>query len=230
VPPIALLYDIHGNVRALQAVLADASGAGGERFLLGGDYALFGPWPAETIDQLRSLRNATWIRGNVDRWTAEPQAAPEDELVRGAIEDCRRAMDESTVLELGALQEHVVLDGTFYCHASPVSDMESFTPMPADREDELLGGVQERRVVFGHTHLQFRRTRADDVELINPGSVGMPLDGDRRAAYALLFDDGSVELRRVPYDVESAVAGLAERFGQAPWAERSIGRLKSAQL
>ena len=58
-------------------MLADASGAGAERFLLGGDYALFGPWPAETIDQLRSLRNATWIRGNVDRWTAEPWGTKE---------------------------------------------------------------------------------------------------------------------------------------------------------
>jgi predicted phosphodiesterase len=229
VPPTALLYDVHGNVRALLAVLADAERAGAERFVLGGDYALFGPWPAQTVARLRELPNARWIRGNVDRWTADPGGAPDDELVRGAIDDCRRALDEATVRELAALPEHVTLDGTFYCHASPVSDMESFTPMPAAGEDELLGGVQERRVVFGHTHLQFRRTRAD-VELINPGSVGMPLDGDRRAAYALVFDHGGVELRRVPYDVESAVAALGEPFGDAPWAQRSINRLKSALL
>ena len=60
-------------------MLDDARGAGAERFLLGGDYALFGPWPAETVAALRALPNATWIRGNVDRWTAFPDDAPDDE-------------------------------------------------------------------------------------------------------------------------------------------------------
>jgi hypothetical protein len=64
---LALLYDVHGNLPALEAVLRDAETAGATRFLLGGDYALFGPFPGETIERLRALPDASWIRGNVDR-------------------------------------------------------------------------------------------------------------------------------------------------------------------
>ena len=77
---IALLYDIHGNLPALEAVLEDAGAAGAERFVLGGDYALFGPWPRESVERLREL-DADWIRGNGERWTAHPSDAPQDEVV-----------------------------------------------------------------------------------------------------------------------------------------------------
>ncbi len=141
-----------------------------------------------------------------------------------------RRLGADTVAELGALEEQVVLDGTRYCHASPVSDLESFMPDPGERDEELLGGAGERRVVFGHTHLQFRRERDDGVELLNPGSVGLPLDGDPRAAYALVRDDGTVQLRRVSYDHERSAAALGERFGDVAWATRSQRRLLTARL
>jgi diadenosine tetraphosphatase ApaH/serine/threonine PP2A family protein phosphatase len=230
VPALALLYDVHGNVIALKAVLDDARQAGADRHLLGGDYALFGPRPAETVEVLHALPNATWIRGNVDRWCAYPDQAASEELLQRAIADCRSSLGAGAVAELGALPEQVVLDGTRYCHASPVSDLESFMPEPGDQDDRLLAVSSERRVVFGHTHLQFRRLREDGVELINPGSVGMPLDGDTRAAYALVHEDGSVELRRVAYDYERSAAALGEHFGDAAWATRSQRRLLTARL
>ena len=68
---LALLYDVHGNLPALEAVLEDAEAAGARRFRLGGDYALFGPYPAETVKRLRTLEG-DWIRGNGERWTAAP--------------------------------------------------------------------------------------------------------------------------------------------------------------
>lgn len=228
--PLALLYDVHGNVIALQAVLEDARAAGAEHFLLGGDYALFGPWPGETVEVLRELPNTTWIRGNVDRWCAFPDQADPDELLQRAIADCREALAAETVAELGALPEQVVVDGARYCHASPLSDLESFMPDPGSEDDRLIAGAAERRVVFGHTHLQFRRTRDDGVELLNPGSVGMPLDGDPRAAYAVVGDDGAVDLRRVAYDYERSAAAVRERFGNAGWAVRSERRLLAARL
>lgn len=231
--PLALIYDVHGNLPALEAVLDDAREAGAARFLLGGDYALFGPHPAETVAALRALPDAKWIRGNVDRWCAHPEDAAKDvpaeaELVRGAVADCREALDATTVDELGTLPEQLVLDGTRYCHASPSSDMRSFMPMPAGEDDELLGGARERLVVFGHTHLAFRRLRGDGIELLNPGSVGIPLDGDRRASYALLGEDGSIEQRRVAYDFEVPVRALKSTFGDADWARRSVHRLETA--
>jgi predicted phosphodiesterase len=230
VPILALLYDVHGNLTALNAVLDDARRAGAREFLFGGDYALFGPWPAETVAAAREAHGATWIRGNVDRWCAFPDQAGDDELLVAAIAACRAALGDSVVTSLGALEEQVVLDGTRYCHASPLSDLRSFMPDPADEDDELLAGAAERRIVFGHTHLQFRRVRDDGIELVNPGSVGMPLDGDPRAAYALLSGDGDLQLCRVAYDHEVSAAAVRECFGDAPWAVRSERRLLTARL
>jgi diadenosine tetraphosphatase ApaH/serine/threonine PP2A family protein phosphatase len=146
------------------------------------------------------------------------------------VDACAAELGEELVAELGALPAQVVLDGIRYCHASPVSDMRSFLPDPADDEDELLAGVAERRITFGHTHLAFARRRIDGTELVNPGSVGMPFDGDHRAAYAVLTADGRVELRRVGYDHEASAAAVRERFGDAAWAVRSERRLRAAEM
>jgi len=89
---LACLYDVHGNLPALEAVLADAEAAGVTRYWLGGDYALFGAWPAETVERLRGLDNAMWIRGNGERWTREPDAAPDDPVVQGAIAAAQRGI------------------------------------------------------------------------------------------------------------------------------------------
>jgi diadenosine tetraphosphatase ApaH/serine/threonine PP2A family protein phosphatase len=226
----AVLYDVHGNLLALEAVIEDARRETVGRFVFGGDYALFGPRPAETVAMLRELPDARWIRGNVDRWSADPSQAPDDELLQAAIADCRSALGPDVTQELAALPEQAVVDGVRYCHASPISDLRSFMPDAAAEDDELLGGVAERRVVFGHTHLQFRRIRDDGVELLNPGSVGLPFDGDHRAAYALIDDSGAIELRRVRYDHEASAEAVEGRFARAPWAQRSARRLRSAQL
>src|SRR5262249_3476529 len=141
VPPLAIIYDIHGNLPALEAVLADARVAGVEDFVLGGDYALFGPFPAETIEALRRVSPRSWIRGNVDRWTAHPDQAPDDGLIRDGIDACRAALDEDTMRELDSLPERFEAHGTLFCHASPSSDMRSFMPEPTDDEDEMLGDL-----------------------------------------------------------------------------------------
>ena len=88
---LALVYDVHGNLPALEAVIADAEAAGVEGWVLGGDYALFGGWPAETVERLRALERASWIRGNGERWTADPGAAPDNPVVPGAIIAARAA-------------------------------------------------------------------------------------------------------------------------------------------
>jgi predicted phosphodiesterase len=209
---VAILYDIHGNLPALEAVLDDADQAGAERFVLGGDYALFGPWPEETVRLLREL-DATWIRGNGERWTAHPADAPDDEVVQSAIVACREELGDAVVDELAALPEALVDGATRYCHGSPVSDVRSFMPEAAVGEDDLLGVAIEDQLVFGHTHLQFRRrTRSAVIELVNPGSVGMPFDGDTRAAYAIATAGGEFELRRVKYDSAASADAVRERF------------------
>jgi predicted phosphodiesterase len=207
---LGLLYDVHGNLPALEAVLADARQAGVDRWLLGGDYAAFGAWPLETVERLREL-DAEWIRGNVDRWTLAPAEAPEP--VRGALTRCRELLGEQLARELAELPETLGRDGIFYCHASPWSDVRSFLPEPAESDAELLANIDTRRIVFGHTHLQFARVGPGGVELTNPGSVGIPLDGDHRAAWAVVHDDGRIEHRRSAYDHPASAAAVRERLG-----------------
>ena len=98
---LALLYDVHGNLPALEAVIGDAEAAGADGWILGGDYALFGGWPAETVERLRGLERARWIRGNGERWTADPDGAPDNAVVPGAVVSGRAAIytDLSSVLE-----------------------------------------------------------------------------------------------------------------------------------
>ena len=224
---LGLLYDIHGNLPALEAVLADAEERGAERFVLGGDYALFGAWPAETVARLRELP-AQWIRGNVDRWTAAPEGPDVPDAVRGAIERCRELLDADVVTELGALPAELVLDGTRYCHASPLSDLRSFAADDPEEDEELLAGVSERRIVFGHTHVQFSRRAEGGAELVNPGSVGIPCDGDHRAAYALVAPDGAIELRRVAYDFQASADAVREVLGAA--GETAARRIEQARF
>ena len=225
---IALLYDVHGNLPALEAVLADAGSPDG--WVIGGDVALFGAWPAETLERLRGLRGAAWLRGNTERWTAAPGEAPDDPTVQGAIAATREVLGEADVAALGALPESVPLAGDGRCwHGSPLSDVRSFLPEPADDEVELLQAVTEARLVFGHTHLPFARTTASGIELVNPGSVGMPLDGDTRAAYALVHDDGRIEPRRVAYDAEASAAALESRF-HAEWTAVPAARIREARF
>lgn len=222
---VALLYDVHGNLSALDAVIADAEGAGAERYLLGGDYALFGPFPAETVGRLRTL-DAAWIRGNCERFTARPSEAPDSPVEQRAIEACREALGQDTAVELGSLPKEEVVDGTRYCHGSPVSDVRSFFPEPSDQDREMLGDAAERRIVFGHTHLPFRREGPGGVELVNPGSVGMPFDGDPRAAYALVHDDGTVEHRRVEYDHATSAQAVRDRYPD--WGDAIAVRIERA--
>ncbi|MEN3281603.1 MAG: hypothetical protein V7607_2743 [Solirubrobacteraceae bacterium] len=99
---LALLFDIHGNLPALEAVLDDARGAGASRYLLGGDYAVFGGWPAESVARLRELRDATWIRGNVDRWAAGVGEVPHGEPLHSALASLRELVDAETIAWLGA--------------------------------------------------------------------------------------------------------------------------------
>jgi diadenosine tetraphosphatase ApaH/serine/threonine PP2A family protein phosphatase len=226
VPVLACLYDVHGNLPALEAVLADARAQGARRFVLGGDYALFGAWPAETVARLRELEPALWIRGNGERWTADPDSAPDDPVVQGAIAACREALG-STAGELAGLPFAGEDEDTLICHGSPLSDVRSFRPRPEPDEGELLAGITQVRVLFGHTHLPFRRiSTTSGIELVNPGSVGMPFDGDPRAAYALIHPDRSVEHRRVAYD-HRASAEAVRALGGA-WSATVAERIERA--
>ena len=216
---VAILYDIHGNLPALEKVLAEAEAAGADRYLLGGDYVAPEPLGSATLARLRELEHATWIRGNGERWLTEP---PEDIpeflptvklMARDLANEVERLYDLPTQAEI---------DGVLYVHGSPLSDVESFAVEPRDDDERMLDGVRDRTVVFGHSHLQFRRPGPNGTDLVNPGSVGMPLDGDQRAAWASW--DSDFVFHRVAYDVERAIAAAPE----GPLGEMMVGRYQRA--
>ena len=229
---LGLLYDVHGNLPALEAVLGDAAEAGVDSWLLGGDLTLFGGWPVETIELLETLPAATWIRGNGERWTSSPLDAPDDPAVQGAIAAVRPLLGEERVAQLGALPESAALaDGSRAWHGSPLSDVRSFLPDPQPEDAELLAGVEDPRLIFGHTHVPFARVdTATGIALVNPGSVGMPCDGNPRAAWAILYADGTIEHRRTRYDHASAARRVRELARGEPWGEIAAKRIERAQF
>src|SRR4051794_13073119 len=137
---VGLLYDVHGNLPALEAVLDDARSLGVGRWVVGGDVALFGAWPAETVARLRDLADARWLRGNTDRWIVDP---PGGEPADSAAADCLAQLGDDVARQLAELPFDVREDDTLYVHAGPNDDMVSFLPEPADNEGELLAAVPD---------------------------------------------------------------------------------------
>jgi len=216
---VMALYDIHGNVDALEAVLAEAEP---DAVLVGGD-AVPGPFAAAVLDRLESLTVPVhWIRGNGEREVAEavgaPAAPPEDLAARTAAVSANE-LGDARASALGELPLTVELDGVLYCHASPRRDDEMLTRLSAaERWAAALAGVAAGVVVAGHTHQQDDRV-VGGLRFVNAGSVGLPYEGDGAARW-LWIADGVPELRRTAYDA----AGAGARMLAAGWPdERSIG-------
>ncbi len=212
---VAALYDVHGNLPALDAVLADSAFARADAVVVGGDVAA-GPLPAEVLDRLAGRAvPGRWVRGNADREVvAHFDKGDTDHGVYGADAPAERA-DAFTAAHIAprhrdlmaGFEDVVRLDGALYCHGSPRSDEEIITALtPAERLAPMLAGVDEALVVCGHTHHQFE-LRAGERRVVNAGSVGMPYEG-RAGAFWLLVADGEPEPRHTDYDVEAAGAAL----------------------
>jgi putative phosphoesterase len=198
---VAALYDVHGNLPALQAVLVEVEREGVDEIVFGGDIASGPPLPRETVELVRSLPNARAIRGNADRLDSP---AFRDDPGRLWVE---QRLAEEQIAWLAELPFSTVLDDTLYVHATPQDDESVITELTSDeRLAELLAGVEQRRIVTGHTHMQLER-RSGDVLFVNAGSVGRPYEG-RPGAYWALLDDDTVVLRRTEYDLESAAEGI----------------------
>jgi predicted phosphodiesterase len=194
---VAALYDIHGNLHALDAVLAEADA---DLIIVGGD-VVAGPWPSETLQRLREFGDGVrFIRGNADREVASELPGLAPPAVRNFV---RKHLTEEQIAFLGtwSLTDSIEVDGlgpVLFCHATPRSDDEILTRISTEeRWQDVLAGVDERTVVCGHTHVQFDR-RIGATRLVNSGSVGMPYEDEPGAYWTLLGPD--VEFRRTPYE------------------------------
>jgi len=194
---VAALCDVHGNLPALEAVVAEVASLEVDRIVCGGD-VVAGPYPRECLDKLVGL-DAVFVRGNADR---ESPRAP-----AGTWEWIVASLDPPSVAFLSELPQAVSLGGVLYCHGSPRDDDEILTRISSDeRFRAALAGVEERVVVGGHTHVQFERV-VDGIRFVNAGSVGMPYEGKQGAFWALL-DGEEVDFRHTPYAIDAAVAAI----------------------
>jgi predicted phosphodiesterase len=224
---VAVLADIHANLPALEAVLAEPDLADVDAVVLLGDIAL-GPMPAETLDRLAALGDrAVWVHGNCEREMVTAfdggevpgpngaDAASSAELIGRAHRDRLDRLPLTVTLDIEGLGP------TLFCHASPRRDDEMLlVDSPTGRWADALDGIGAGVVVCGHTHMPFDRL-VGGRRVVNPSSVGMPY-GHPGAGWALLGPE--VTLRRTIYDAKAAaeVIGSSRYPGAQQWAAEYV--------
>ena len=226
---IAVLNDIHGNLPALEAVLAELRETGVDRIVVGGD-VFPGPMPHQVLDALLGAGvPVDFIHGNgevaiVEQLSGEiPALVPEPfrPLIRWNAEQlddaqCRFISGWPMTLRL----EVPAIGEVLFCHATPRNPDEIFTVLTAEeRLISIFESAHAGVVICGHTHMQFDRT-VGNTRVINAGSVGMPF-GVRGADW-LMIDSPRIELRHTPYDADAATERIL-RSGY-PGAEEFVTR------
>ncbi len=245
---VAVLSDTHGNLPALEAVLAELERESPDLVVMAGDFAFGGPWPSECIETIRA-RGIPAVRGNTDEFLVEVATGG---TRRAQVDDPRlRHLDNPLLLEryrwcaarlspdavdyLASLPLAYTVPAPTgaaltVVHATPWS-AHPVVPATASVEQvrELLERAGGAALAYGHIHVQ-ARWEVDGRLVVAVGSVGLPFDGDQRAAYALLTWDGgrwSVAFRRVAYPVERTIAAL--RASDMPGAEAQVRVLETAR-
>lgn len=218
---VAALYDIHGNIDALDAVLADVEAQKIDLIVVGGDIA-WGAFPAKTVARVQSLeQRALILRGNADREVADPLAADDPTWIDEMNSWCNAQLTASQKAFLADLPltqtvQTQSLDEVLFCHGTPRTDDEIFTLVTPEEEiAAILTGVKPDVIVCGHTHTQFDRPIRKH-RVINAGSVGMPYEDEPGAYWAIIGDN--VELQRTEYDFAAAAERI--RASDCPYRDR----------
>lgn len=227
---VAAIYDVHGNLPALEAVLAHIDREGVDLIVSGGDVVL-GPIPDATLERLLALGDRVrYIRGNTDRMVAEP---PQTDQSMEKLHWVRTQLNAGQIAAVGGWDERLALDidglgATLFVHATARNDHEIITPATPEAAVRLtVEGVEQPTIVCGHIHVQYDR-RVAGKRLVNAGSVGMPY-GDRPGAYWVLLGP-DVQHMFTPYDTE-ATAQLVRDSGMpgaAEFAVENIARVPTA--
>jgi len=203
---LAVISDIHGNLPALEAVLADLDRVKPDMVVLGGDLALGGPHPVEVIDRLRELGWPS-VLGNTDDALDEKRLSlqPRTGFVGPAAARTREMLGAERVAWLTALPLTWRGQGVAVMHATPDDSWAIVEhDAPNAQLQDVFAPLDVKNAVYGHIHHAFVR-EVDGLVVVNSGSVSLSLDGDVRACYALI-DDGNIEHRRVEYDLDRVAA------------------------
>lgn len=235
---IGIISDLHGNLAALEAVLADLDSQGIEQLVCLGDVAAFGPQPREVLARLRT-RGCPVVMGNTDAWLLNPRPHKTRDEDSQRITEVElwsaQQLSPADLAYVRTFQPTVELSlgggATLLCyHGSPRSDSDLITATTPDAElEKMLGGFQAAILAGGHSHSQMLR-RFGDATVINPGSAGLPyervrLTGHVRhppwAEYAIVGLVGrslGIQFRRTPFDVETLIqVALESRMPHAEW-------------
>lgn len=193
---IATLYDIHGNLAALEAVLAEVPDDA--TIVVGGDVVFAGPEPVKTLERLRDLDDRVhWVRGNTDRALTE-------------LDEAGSGLADEQIAFLRDLPPTQQIDRVLYCHATPRNDTDIFTELtPEERIAFLFEDVDADVVVCGHTHMQFERTVAGK-RVINSGSIGKPFEEKPGAYWTLDLVQRFTPYEGAPPPERSRAEALAE--------------------
>ena len=229
---IAVVSDIHGNLTAFEAVLADLRQTSPDLVFHGGDLPHGGSSPAEIVDRIRDFG---WpgVLGNTDEMLFDPESlttfasrSPQLQSMWTAIEEMaaatREALGEERIEWLRGLPRKQVQGSMALVHASPDSTWRAPGPEASDTElESVYGPLRHVVVVYGHIHRSFIRP-VPGMTIGNTGSVSLSYDGDPRAAY-LLLDDSTPTIRRVDYDVEREIKALSDcGLPHADWIARML--------
>jgi putative phosphoesterase len=213
---LGVVSDIHGNAVALEAVREDMPDV--DRLVCAGDVVGYNPWHADCVAWVRETAVPT-VMGNHDRAVASDTAFAFNGMARAGVGHARDQLDDDQLAWLAGLpDERTLWDGrVVVVHGHP-DDPDHYT-YPDEFGPELLAAAGDPDLlIMGHTHIQHHETYAEGI-VLNPGSVGQPRDRDPRAAYAVVdLDAGTVEERRVAYDIDAVIArvtseGLPDRIG-----------------
>ena len=213
---VAAVSDIHGNLPALEAVLAELEREQPDLIVFCGDVAS-GPMPAETIERLMTARPARFVLGNADQGLIDQfDGKPKAPMSGPFGEWCAQQLDRTHRDFLASFEDSVTVDDVdglgrvLFCHATPRNNTDVFTAeTPAARVATLIGDADADVIVCGHTHMQFDRT-VGHRRIVNAGSVGMPYG--MPGAYWAMFGP-TVDLRRTEFELERA----AERIRAQDW-------------
>ena len=233
---VAILSDIHANLTALDAVIADLRTTTPDLVVHGGDLVVGGPRPAEVIDRIREM-NWPGVYGNTEEGLWAPHRL--SEMLQAP--HLQRIKDLSLTHTLPATLEAIGDDRLAWLRRLPLrwsdhdltvvhavpNDAWGIVPATASDEDmeRVYGVLGSTRVVYGHVHTPFVR-RLRTFTLANMGAVSQSFDGDTRAAYAVV-DDDRVEIRRVEYDIETEVRLLLR--SNDPFAESTAQALRTGR-